>query len=92
LKRSASLTVRRAPQQAARRWTWIGSAALVLIFAGITFWKINGLGHAQAWWRIFHGRTRAIRRIPSGAGTDGKIWFSNVGPNAGAGGGGTTFA
>jgi len=48
LNKSASLTVGRAPHQAMHRWVWLGSAALVLVAAGITLWKINGLGHAQA--------------------------------------------
>jgi sulfatase modifying factor 1 len=48
LNKSASLTVGAAPHHAAHRWTWIGSAALVLMAAGITLWEINGHGHAQA--------------------------------------------
>ena len=48
LKKSAPLTIRVAPHRVAHRWTWVGSAALLLMAAGITLWKIDGLGHAQA--------------------------------------------
>ena len=47
-KRSAPLAVSGARHQVGHRRTWIGSVALVLMAAGIAFWKINGLSHAQA--------------------------------------------
>jgi formylglycine-generating enzyme len=47
-KKSASFTFGGTPHQAAHRWTWIGSVALVLLAAVIAFCKINGVGQAQA--------------------------------------------
>jgi formylglycine-generating enzyme required for sulfatase activity len=47
-KKTTSLTLGGPPHQAAHRWIWIGSAVLVFMAAGITLWKTNGLGHAQA--------------------------------------------
>ena len=46
-KRSAPLAVCGAWHQVGHRRTWIGSVALVLMAAGIAFWKINGLSHVQ---------------------------------------------
>src|SRR5450755_55342 len=47
-KRVTSLRVTETRRPSAPRKKWIGAAALALIAVGITLWKLDGFGHAQA--------------------------------------------